>query len=78
MGRPKTCFQPTYEELKLVTRGYEKDSDWRFQPTYEELKLFGAWARCHRSVCFQPTYEELKLPYPANLTSSISGFPAYL
>ncbi len=55
------CFQPTYEELKLLTKYSTETSRAGFQPTYEELKrswfgpTYETW-----TTCFQPTYEELK------------------
>ena len=54
-------FQPTYEELKLLSSACSSSGRTRFQPTYEELKR-----KCTTDILrgwnsFQPTYEELKL-----------------
>jgi len=55
-----TCFQTTYEELKL---GFWTDSDasFGFQTTYEELKRLATNPTGSQPIFrFQTTYEELK------------------
>ena len=56
----RSCYQPTYEELKHDTPATAIIAALSYQPTYEELKHFKGRRGKVSEQCYQPTYEELK------------------
>ena len=62
LSKSGTCFDRTYEELKLVQiHIFGSTRNIRFDRTYEELKLREVAEGCEEGQRFDRTYEELKL-----------------